>query len=61
MKPEWEDPNCEDGGCWLLRASKELSTKYWESLLLALIGDQFTAENDVLGVLINVRKDLDTI
>jgi len=61
VKPEWEDPNCEDGGRWALRAPKELSTKYWESLLLALIGDQFTTENEVLGVVINVRKDLDAI
>jgi translation initiation factor 4E len=41
IKPEWEDENCIDGGKWAIRAPKDVSTKHWENLLLALVGDQF--------------------
>lgn len=39
VKPLWEDPNCENGGRWSLRTPKSHSAKFWEDLLLAMVGE----------------------
>ena len=57
----WEDDQCKDGGKWGMRISKTHSNKYWEDLLLALIGDQFTDENEVNGIMISLRHNVDTL
>ena len=61
VKPEWEDEQCINGGKLTLRVPKTHSNKYWEDLLLALDGDQFTNEQEVVGILINVRPGRDVI
>lgn len=39
IKPVWEDnANCK-GGKWILRLKKGLSSRIWENLLLAMIGN----------------------
>jgi hypothetical protein len=35
----WEDDNCKDGGKWSLRVPKDRTNKYWEDLVLAMIGE----------------------
>jgi len=35
----WEDENCADGGSWSLRIPKTHTNKYWEDLLMAMIGE----------------------
>ena len=57
----WEDDQCKNGGKWALRVPKTHSNKYWEDLLLALIGDQFTHENEVHGININLRPTMDNL
>lgn len=57
----WEDESCKDGGRWSVRVPKTHTNKYWEDILLALIGEQFTHEDEVLGVLVSVRPNTDTI
>lgn len=58
----WEDPACSDGGRWVIRTPKEVTTKFLEDLILALIGDQFdVAQGEVLGLVLSVKYNNDTI
>ena len=51
----WEDENCKDGGRWILRVPKTHTNKYWEDLLLAMIGEQFSEENEINGIAISIK------
>lgn len=51
----WEDEQCKDGGRFVLRIPKTHSNKYWEDAVLAMIGEQFSAQNEILGVQISLR------
>ena len=58
----WEDSQCAPGGKWSIRnLPKSHTNKFWEDLALTLIGDMFTNENEVLGILINLRPASDQI
>ncbi len=58
----WEDEHCAQGGQWRIRnLPKTHTNKYWEDLCLALIGDMFTHENEVLGILINLKRSADQV
>ncbi|KAF3253219.1 hypothetical protein TWF217_007485 [Orbilia oligospora] len=41
IRPVWEDHENRKGGKWIIRLKKGVSTRYWEDLVLAIIGDQF--------------------
>lgn len=55
----WEDLQCQDGGKWAVRVPKTHTNKYWEDLVLALIGDQFTHENEVNGIVVQLKPKED--
>ena len=57
----WEDEHCKDGGKWGLRLPKSHTNKYWEDLLLALVGNLFTDENEVNGLVMTLRPTMDTV
>jgi hypothetical protein len=39
VQPLWEDPAFKDGGRFTLKVPKTHTSKYWEDLLLAMIGE----------------------
>eukprot|EP00761_Pharyngomonas_kirbyi_P009292 gb/GECH01009308.1/.p1 GENE.gb/GECH01009308.1/~~gb/GECH01009308.1/.p1 ORF type:complete len:228 (+),score=46.31 gb/GECH01009308.1/:1-684(+) len=53
IKPVWEDPTNKDGGRWMIRLKKGVADKYWEDLLLALIGGYLPSS--VTGLVISIR------
>jgi hypothetical protein len=57
----WEDESCKDGGRWVIRVPKSHSNKYWEEIQLAMIGEQFREENEVLGLVISLKPYQDII
>ena len=57
----WEDENCKNGGRYLLRIPKSYSNKYWEDLVLAFIGEQFSFDKEVLGLVVHVKPQADMI
>lgn len=57
----WEDEHCKDGGRWSIRLPKTHTNKYWEDLLLAMIGEQFRCDNEILGLAISLRPNQDSI
>jgi translation initiation factor 4E len=41
IRPVWEDPHNSSGGKWILRLKKGLADRYWEEIVLALVGETF--------------------
>ncbi|CAG7910980.1 unnamed protein product, partial [Brassica rapa] len=61
IRPLWEDgANC-NGGKWIIRFSKVLSSRFWEDLLLALVGDQLDDADNICGAVLSVRFSEDII
>ncbi|KAK4451847.1 translation initiation factor eIF 4e-like domain-containing protein [Podospora aff. communis PSN243] len=62
IRPIWEDEENKNGGKWIVRLRKGVADRYWEDLLLAIIGDQFSeASEEVCGVVLSVRNGEDII
>ena len=58
----WEDEENKRGGKWIIRLKKGVSDRYWEDLLLAIIGDQFAeAGEEVCGAVLSVRSGEDVL
>ncbi|KAI9801320.1 MAG: hypothetical protein M1826_005195 [Phylliscum demangeonii] len=62
IRPVWEDKgNCK-GGKWILRLKKGVADRYWDDLLLAMVGDQFAeAGEEVCGAVLSVRSGEDVL
>ena len=61
VKPLWEDPACKEGARITLRLPKTHTAKYWEDLLFAMLGEQFSIENEVLGLVLSTKFSGDSI
>lgn len=58
----WEDPaNC-NGGKFVVRSKKrKVADRYWEEMILAIIGEQFEHSADICGVVISSRSTGDDV
>ncbi|CAH0005020.1 unnamed protein product [Clonostachys byssicola] len=62
IRPIWEDEINRKGGKWVVRMKKGVADRYWEDLLLALIGDQFgESGEEVCGAVLSVRNGEDIL
>ena len=61
IKPMWEDEQNKRGGKWVVRIPKKLSAYYWESILLAILGEQFDVGGEICGCVLSVRFSEDVI
>lgn len=62
IRPVWEDEANKRGGKWIVRLKKGVADRYWEELLLAIIGDQFLeAGEEVCGAVLSVRSGEDVL
>ena len=63
IKPTWEDPSNARGGKWIVRLPKGVANRYWEEIILALIGGQFlgVAPDEVCGAVLSVRYSEDIL
>jgi translation initiation factor 4E len=52
IKPTWEDPQNERGGKWMVRLKKGLASRYWEEVVLAIIGEQFDVGQEICGAVV---------
>ena len=57
----WEDEQCKEGGRIVIRLPKNYTNKYWEDIVLAMIGEQFSVADEVLGVQVSFRPNQDTL
>ena len=51
----WEDETCKEGGRWVIKIPKAHTNKVWEDLVYAMLGEQFTQENEVLGLVLGIK------
>ncbi|ELR18705.1 Eukaryotic initiation factor 4E [Acanthamoeba castellanii str. Neff] len=61
IKPMWEDDANKRGGKWIIRLKKGLATKYWEDLLLAIVGEQFQVGDEICGIVCSIRFNEDIL
>lgn len=61
IKPMWEDKSNAQGGKWIVRLRKGLASRFWEHLILGIIGEQFDVEGEICGAVISVRYQEDII
>ncbi|KAL2010563.1 hypothetical protein VTN00DRAFT_6370 [Thermoascus crustaceus] len=62
IRPVWEDEANKRGGKWIVRLKKGVADRYWEDLLLAMVGDQFAeAGDEVCGAVLSVRSGEDVL
>ncbi|KAJ3187464.1 Eukaryotic translation initiation factor 4E type 2 [Gaertneriomyces sp. JEL0708] len=59
VKPVWEDNLT--GGKWIVRLKKGLASRYWESLVMAMVGDQFDVGNEICGAVVSIRHSEDIL
>lgn len=60
IRPMWEDEANKMGGRWTIRVHKSLTSKAYEDLALAIVGEQFE-NDDVLGIACSVRFQDDVL
>lgn len=60
IRPEWEDPANSDGGKFSVQFPRgrygDQINDYWLNLILAMLGEQFTYEDEICGAVVSVRK-----
>jgi translation initiation factor 4E len=63
IKPTWEDTMNAKGGKWIVRLPKGLASRYWEEVVLALIGGQFQGvpDGEICGLVISIRYSEDIL
>eukprot|EP00276_Gloeochaete_wittrockiana_P010719 CAMPEP_0184645768 /NCGR_PEP_ID=MMETSP0308-20130426/2352_1 /TAXON_ID=38269 /ORGANISM="Gloeochaete witrockiana, Strain SAG 46.84" /LENGTH=137 /DNA_ID=CAMNT_0027075145 /DNA_START=51 /DNA_END=461 /DNA_ORIENTATION=- len=61
IRPVWEDDANKLGGKWILRLKKGLSNRFWEELIIALVGEQFDAGEEICGAVISIRYEGDIL
>jgi translation initiation factor 4E len=55
IRPLWEDDANKNGGKWIVRLKKGLSTRCWENLILAILGEQFMVGEEICGAVVSIR------
>nr|XP_025866117.1 eukaryotic translation initiation factor 4E type 2-like isoform X1 [Vulpes vulpes] len=61
VKPMWEDDANKNGGKWIIRLQKGLTSRCWENLILAMLGEQFMVGEEICGAVISVQFQEDII
>jgi translation initiation factor 4E len=56
-----QDEANKNGGKWIVRLRKGLSSRYWEILCMAMLGEQFMVGEEICGVVVSVRFQEDII
>lgn len=61
IAPMWEDPTNAAGGKWMLRLKKGMSSRVWEDVLLAVVGDAFHVGDEICGVVLVTKNGEDVL
>lgn len=58
----WEDPQNSTGGSWILKIKKDYSSKFWEDLVLAMLGcDYNLPPEEICGIAVTIRPKGDNL
>lgn len=61
IKPLWEDEANKDGGKWIVRIRKHFTSRSWENLIMAMVGEQFMVGDEICGAVVSLRFQEDII
>ncbi|KAJ1720167.1 hypothetical protein LPJ53_005171 [Coemansia erecta] len=61
VRPVWEDPANVSGGKWMIRLKKGLSSRLWEKLAMAVVGDVFGVGDEICGIVLSIRNSEDIL
>ncbi|KMZ63934.1 Eukaryotic translation initiation factor 4E [Zostera marina] len=61
IRPLWEDNANRSGGKWIIRFKKPISGRFWEDLVLALVGNQLDYGENICGAVLSVRFNEDIL
>lgn len=62
IKPVWEDPSLSKGSRFQVKSEKKTTSKYWEDLVLAMIGEQLGTKSDMIaGLVLNLKTQFDKV
>ncbi|XP_073479089.1 eukaryotic translation initiation factor 4E type 2-like isoform X1 [Aquarana catesbeiana] len=61
IKPMWEDEANKNGGKWIIRLRKGLASRFWENIILAMVGEQFMVGEEICGVVVSIRFQEDIL
>ena len=61
MRPEWEDPAFAEGCQLEIKSQKNTTSKYWEDMILAMMGEQFETADFVYGMVMKLKPQFDKI
>lgn len=61
IKPLWEDKANKNGGKWVVRLRKGVVARYWENLVLAILGEQFMVGDEICGAVVSIRFQEDIL
>ena len=57
----WEDASLVEGCQIEIKTMKNHTSKYWEDLVLAMLGEQFAEPNFVVGMIMKLKPQFDKI
>ncbi|EFA84126.1 hypothetical protein PPL_03199 [Heterostelium album PN500] len=55
IRPVWEDPENQNGGKFVIKVRRNYTSKWWEDLLLAFVGEQIDGGDTINGIVISFR------
>ncbi|KAM9414384.1 eukaryotic translation initiation factor 4E family member 2 related sequence 1 [Pholidichthys leucotaenia] len=61
IKPMWEDESNRGGGKWIIRLRKGLASRFWENIILAMLGEQFMVGEEICGAVVSIRFQEDIL
>ena len=61
IKPLWEDPSLQEGARFMMNLPKTHTSKYWEDLVIAMLGEQLGELNQVAGLVLILKPHGDKI
>jgi len=61
VRPVWEDDANINGGKWIVRLKKGLASRYWESLVIAVVSEQFDVDKEICGAVLSMRHSEDIL
>lgn len=53
--PDTQDESNRSGGKWIIRLRKGLASRFWENIILAMLGEQFMVGEEICGAVVSIR------
>lgn len=50
-----QDESNRNGGKWIIRLRKGLASRFWENIILAMLGEQFMVGEEICGAVVSIR------